>query len=321
MAVPTNTIQHYSRVGNREDLSNIIYDITPTDTPFFSMLPRESCTQSKPEWQTDALVAANGDNKVVEGDDTTADSRAATTRLNTYTQLMDKQVNVSSTQEATDHAGIKSMMAYQIARSGKELKRDIETRFCGNYASVAGNASTAAETAGFPAWIETNTSFGTGGSAGGFSSGTVSAATNGTQRAFTETLLKAVLKSCWDNGGDPRWIMVGSFNKQAASAFSGIATQYRDHGANNTKQANIIAAADVYVGDFGTYSIIANRFSPARTALVIDSEYWSASYLQNFKTEPLAKTGHSTKRLMSVELALCSKNEGASGAVFDLTTS
>ncbi|MEY2633975.1 MAG: hypothetical protein RIR00_2629, partial [Pseudomonadota bacterium] len=284
MAVTSDTVQTYGVVGRREDLTDVIHDVTPTDTPFMSAIEKGSCNNTYHEWQTDALAAATGDNKVIEGDNPANDAITATVRLGNYTQLMDKVIQVSSTQRAANNAGRGDELSYQVMKSSKELKRDIETRITGNYASVAGNASTARELAGYEAWIQTNDSRGSGGANTAFSGGIQAAATDGTQRVFTETLLKDVLQLCWENGGDPSMIMVGAFNKKQLSQFAGIADQVRDTGS---KRATIVGAADVYVSDFGQYNIVANRFSRTRTALVVDPSMWKLCYYQRFKTEDL----------------------------------
>lgn len=327
MAVPAATFQTHQQIGRRESLSDVIYNIAPTDTPFMTSIRRGSAKAVFEEWQTDTLATAAGDNAVIEGDDATTNTATPTVRLGNYVQLSDKVVRVTSTADAVDTAGRRKELSYQIAKRGKELKRDMETNMTGNYASSAGSAGAARTSAGFEAWITTNDNRGSGGatagSDGGFSSGVVSAATDSSAsgvRTFTEARLKAVLKLCWDAGGQPDMVMVGSFNKQAASAFDGIATLYRDTGSQ-MNQASIMGAADVYVSDFGQHKIVPNRFSRARTALVVDSEYWEAAYLQPFRVEKLAKTGHSERRLLCVEYTLCSKNEAASGVVADLSTS
>lgn len=325
MAVPTGTYQTYQQVGIREDLADKIYDISPTETPFMTMCKvGKKAANTKVEWQTDALAAADADNAVIEGDDATTDTASPTTRLSTYTQIMDKVVRVSETSQQVNAAGRKKALAYEVAKRSKEIKRDMESRITGNKASSAGSAGAARTTAGVLAWLETNTSRGTGGSDGGFNSGTgvVDAATDASSsnvRTFTEALLKAVIKDCWDNGGEPNIVMVGSHNKQIVSGFGGIATQYRDN--RQVGPASIIASADVYVSDFGQFQIVPNRFSSARDAMVLDMEFWELRYLQPFNISPLAKTGHSERRLLRAEFALCSKNEGASGVIADLTTS
>ena len=320
MAQPTNTFDSYDSVGDREDLQDMIYDISPTETPFLSNAKRMKAKNTYHEWQTDALTSA-GANAVIEGDDATADSRAATTRVGNYTQISDKVVVVSGTQEAIDKAGRKSEMAYQMAKSSKELKRDMEYILTRNQASSAGGSATARTLASVESWLSTNkTHLGASGTTPGFSSGTVAAPTDGTQAgSFTEALLKSVIQACWTQGGDPGIVMVGPVNKQKASAFAGIATQYRENSGK--KRATILGAADVYISDFGEHRIVANRFSRDRTALILDMDYWGVAYLRPFKDSPLAKDGDAEKRQLLVEYTLVANNQAASGKAADLAES
>lgn len=317
MAVPSGTYQTYTAIGRREDLTDVIHDISPTDTVFMSNIGKGKADQKNHEWQTDVLAAADGDNKVIEGDDVANDAAVPTVRLGNYTQLMDKVIGVASSNEVGAKAGRSSELSYQRTKRIKELKRDMEARLTGNYASAAGAAGTARECAGFEAWIQTNASRGVGGSSTAFAGGIQAAATDGTQRAFTETLLKEVLRECAESGGEPTMVAMGAFNKQAASAFAGIADQRRETG---NKRATIIGAADVYVSDFGEVSMVYSRFSRSRSALVVDPDMWKLCYYQPFKVEDLAKTGHATRQLLSVEFTLEACNEKSSGVVADLTT-
>jgi hypothetical protein len=313
MAQPSGTFDTYDSIGTREDLINIIYNISPTDTPFLTMCAKAKAENTFHEWQTDAL-ASPADNKVIEGDDANADSITPTVRLGNYTQISDKVPVITGTQEVTNKAGRKSEMAYQIAKMGKEIKRDMENALVGlNNARVAGNSSTARELASVQSWIATNTDK-AGDGADPTGDGT-DARTDGTQRAFTETQLKNVLQQCWQSGGDPGVIMVGAYNKRVASTFSGGATRL-----DKSEDKKLYATVDVYVSDFGDHKIIANRFSRARDALILDMEYWKIAYLRPFKTYDLAKTGDTEKKQMIVEYTLQACNEAASGIVADLTT-
>lgn len=319
MAVPTGAVQTFAMVGIREELSDVITNISPMDVPFYSMCKKGKTKSRSPEWLKDSLQAADGTNAQVEGDDRTGGTMYQPTRLKNYVQLMDKVVVVSTTAQSVDAAGRSSELKYQVAKSGKELKRDMEARLTGNYASVVGNASTAGKCAGAEAWIETNVS--TVGAVGGFDSGTglVDAATDSTQRAIAESMIKEVVREAWSAGGEPSTMMVGPFNKQAVSAFSGIATQYRENSGQ--KRATILGAADVYVSDFGELRIVPNRFQRDRTALLLQPDTWEIKFLQPFSTTPLAKTGHSDKRLLATEFTLCVTDEACNGKIADLTTS
>jgi hypothetical protein len=319
MAIVTNTFTRYSAIGIREDLSNVIYNISPEETPFIANIARENVKNTYFEWQTDALSAASASNAALEGDDISSfQAVTPTARVGNYTQISTKNVIISGTLEAVDKAGRRSELTYQLAKMGAELKRDMESALLANQAAVAGNTTTARRTAGLPAWLTSNTSFGTGGADPTVGSTPTAARTDGTQRAFTETLLKEVVAEVWTSGGTPKMLMVGAFNKQAASAFSGIATKFRDVPAG--QQAQIIGAADVYVSDFGTINIVPNRFQRARDAFVVDPEYASLAILRPIQQTELAKTGDAEKRLMLVEYGLKVSNQAAHGIVADLTT-
>ena len=319
MAIVTNTFTRYSAIGIREDLSNVIYNISPEETPFISNVSRENVKNTYFEWQTDALDAASSSNAALEGDDISSFSAVTpTARVGNYTQISRKDVIISGTLESVDKAGRRSELTYQLAKMGAALKRDMESSLLANQAAVAGNTTTARRTAGLPAWLTSNTDFGTGGADPTVGSTPTAARTDGTQRAFTETLLKEVIAEVWTSGGTPKMLMVGAFNKQAASAFSGIATKFRDVPAG--QQAQIIGAADVYVSDFGTVNIVPNRFQRARDAFVVDPEYASLAILRPIQQMELAKTGDAEKRLMLVEYGLKVSNQAAHGIVADLTT-
>ena len=335
MSVPSDTAQTFDRVGIREDLSNIITNIAPTETPFYTMCRKGSTGSRTPEWQKDGLTAPAPTNANIEGDDATNDALAATERLKNVVQLFDKVAQVSSTAQAVDSAGRANELNYQVAKQSKEIKRDIEMRALGNYASVLGAAGTAGEMAGVEAWLETNTDRdATSGADGGFNSGTglvVAATDSSADRAISETLLKAVIKSAWESGGEPSVVLASGSQKQAISSFSGIATQYREN--MGMKQAKILGAADVYISDFGEHKIVPDRFIGAGTGrsaggnglysgqsvLVLDPSKWEMKSLQGFKVEKLAKTGHSDRRMISTELTLCSMDEAANGVVADLS--
>jgi len=315
MSVPSNTVQA-NRVGQREDLSDKIAQLFPDETPFINAIGKGKCSATKTEWQTDTLVAANANNYNVQGADTPNQNRPDTTRVGTYTQISTKVVGVASTTEAVAKAGRKSEMAREIMKAGRELRTDMELRSTGNYASVAPTTSVEGQTAGALAWLTSNVSRGTSGASGGFSAGLVSAATNGTQRTYTETLLKTVLQSIWAKGGNSKFVITDGPHKQIEAGFSGIAQQRRETG---NKKATIIAGADMYVSDFGEVQFVPSRFCSARDALIVDPEYWEVGTLDPLGVEDLAKTGLATRKLLKVEWALKCLNEAASGVVADLT--
>ena len=316
MAVPANTIQNVGRVGTREDLDDKIAELFPDEAPFQKAIGRSKASATYTEWQTDGLAAANHDNKTIQGDDLANEARANTTRVGTHTQIFKKVVSASTTVEATSKAGRRSELAREVMKSGREMRTDKEKRFLGNYASVAATAGVAGETAGALAWLTSNVSRGATGANGGFSAGIVAAATNGTQRTYTETLLKTVLQSAWNAGGNPKMVITNGTQKQVESAFAGLASSRRESG---NKRLTIVAGADIYISDFGEVQFVPDRFASARDAFVVDPEYWDIATLDPMKTMDLAVTGLATRKALYEECALRCLNQGASGVISDLT--
>ncbi len=316
MALATNALATYEAIGNREDLSDVIYRIDPTDTPFLSSLDKEKANNVNHEWQTQALAAA-ATNAALEGEDAQATNAVTpTVRLGNVAQISTKIARVTGTQQVVQHAGRDDELAYQEMLKGLELKRDMELILSGtNQAKNVGNDTTARLTASVLSWIKSNTSKGASGSDPAAADGT-GTRTDGTQRAFTEAQLKTVLNSIWVAGGKPDTIMVGAFNKQVFSTFTGRATPFEQ-----TTAKKITAAVTVYESDFGTLKVVANRFSRARDALVLQMDMWAVAYVRNMVSLELAKTGDSERRQILSEYALVARNEKASGGVFDLTTS
>jgi hypothetical protein len=319
MTLPTSTFATYEAIGNREDLSDVIYRIDPTDTPAMSGFEREKATAVAHEWQTQALAAVDTANAVLEGDEATTDAATPTVRLGNICQISDKVARVTGTQQAVQHAGRDDELEYQEMLKGMELKRDMESILVGtNQAKVTGNDSTARKTATVLSWLKTNTAKGGGSAADPSAADGTGTRTDGNMRAFTESQLKTVLQAIWNSGGKPDTIMVGGFNKQVFSTFTGRATPTED-----TKAKKIVAAVDAYESDFGRLKIVPNRFQRARDVLVLQMDMWAVAYLNGRRmvSIPLAKTGDSDRRQMLSEYALVSRNEKASGGVFDLTTS
>ena len=323
MANPVGTFQTYQSIGNREDLSNMIYSISPTETPFVSMAKRRKAKDKKFEWQTDALATAAA-NSQVEGDTPSNTTVTPTTRLFNATQILSKTFNISGTQQAVDPAGRADELAYQLVKYGKEVKRDLEKAMTGNTAYAAGASGTARVSGSLEAWLSTNwttqgVSVGASASPGFSTVGVVVAVDNTVQGTLSEANVKAIIRACWTAGGEPNVMMPGPFNKVKVSGFSGIGTQSIDQPAKG--QATIIAAADRYVSDFGAFKVVPNRFNRDRTMPILDMEFWALAYLRQFQQVPLAKVGDSDQRMILVEVGLESKNEAASGKVTDLTTS
>ena len=288
----------YDATAMREDLSDVIYDISPTDTPFLSSITGKGTVANTTfEWQTDALAAASGTNYHVEGAAVGAAATTATTRLTNKTQISKKVVEVSGTHEAVNNAGKKSEMAHQLAKASKELKRDMETSLLALNDSAQGDASTARETRGAAHWITTNVT---------------DAGASGSHAAVVEADITAVAESTWSAGGEPSTILLGATNKKLITAMSGRADETRSVVDENKTVYN---AVEVYVSDFGTFNITLDRFCDQDVVYFLDHDMWSVDYLRDFQTVDIAKEGDSDKKMLLVEFGLRCGNEAANGKI------
>jgi hypothetical protein len=315
MAQPSNTHSTYDHIGRREDLSDIIYDVSPTDTPYLTAIPKGSATSTKHEWLTRSLAAASGSNAVIEGDDATTDAANANVRLFNYTQISDKVAQVSGTQEAVNNAGMKKTMARELADKMKELKLDVETTLLQDVAYVAGDDSTARKMAGLSTYVKTNISKASNGTA---ATGNGSDAyTEGTARIFTEDLLEAALATGWSNGAKPSLGVLNAFQKRKAAAFSGSSSKQ-----SNGDSRKVTNNVEIYIDPLGTeIRFVPCRQAPTNTVFLVDPEYVEFCTLRDFQTAELAKTGDSQRKQIIVEYTQEVRNEKAHCAVYDLTTS
>lgn len=307
MAAPSNTFLTTAAIGNREDLSDVIYRISPTATPVLNLAAKAKATHTLHEWQVQDLAAAAA-NAQAEGDDASAKVVTPTSRLQNRTQISTKTVIVSGTQQAgMNPAGRKDEVGYQVSLASLELKRDMELGLTQNDVSVVSPR----QSRGLPGWLVDNEDH----NAGTLASYTANTArTLGTPRAFTETQLKSVLQKIFTAGGEPDVILMGPAQKQTFSAFSGNSTRF-DKGEDQ----KLYAAIDVYVSDFGELKAIPSRFQLSRDVFVLQSDKVAIAYLRPFQTTELAKTGDSEKRMLSVEYCLEMRAPKSGGAIFDLT--
>ena len=319
MSALSTTYSTYSAKGLREDLENVIYNISPTDTPFMSNGGRVSVKATTHEWQTDSLAAVDTANAKVQGDNLTAFTTvAASTRVGNYTQISRKDFSIAGTTEIVDKAGRASELAYQAAKKAKELKRDMEAIALENIAGVAASSGVAPTMATMGAWIKTNVAtVGTSGVSPAWTSGVPGyARTDGSTRAITETLFKSVAQKVFTAGGTLSMVLAGPVNKQNISKMSGIATKY-NLARGTDSPMTIIGAADMYVTDFGNVQIVCDRFQRETDVWFVDPEYYGFGYLRPFQQVPLAKTGDAENRMLLVEWTLVMKNEAAHGLVPD----
>lgn len=331
MAIATNTRTTYSAVGIREDLSDIIYNISPMDTPFMSSVGKGSCDNTLFEWQTDELAAAAA-NQQLEGDDSmNALAVSEPRRLQNYAQISYKAVQTSGTAEAVDFAGRRSSQAYQLAKRAKEIKRDMEKMLLSEDLKVAGGASTARKSAAVMSWLGT-ASAGTsniidgsaspvvgivnqGSPAAGYPDGTSVASPSGSDVVLTMAMINLAMERCFENGGEPTDLMCDASLKQKISSLGGSVIADLQKEAPGAAPATAINAIDVLVTDFGTLKIVPSRLCLPNQLYFFDYDFWSIDYLRPFQTETLAKTGDSVKQLMIAEYGLRAKNGLANAAV------
>lgn len=318
MAVPSNTSLTYSAVGIREDLSNVIYNIAPLDTPFFSGCGRSTADSTKFEWQTDT-IASGSTNQAVEGNDPTNDARANPVLLNNYTQISVYTIQTSGTNEAVDYAGRKNSQAYQLAKKAKQMKRDIEYMLTNNVVKAVGDSTEARKSAGISTWLNTGylSNNSTSGSPTAGSLGTTAPVDASATASITEANMRTVIKQVYEAGGDPDVILCKPAIKQAISDLAQSVSSLRTDTKGDAP-AHVIAAVDVYVSDFGTFKIVSDRNQfREKDVFFIDFDYWSVAYLRPFKTEALAKSGDSVRQMLVVEYGLESKNQASSGFLAD----
>lgn len=305
MAAPTNTFLTTAAIGNREDLSDAIYRISPTATPVLSRAAKTKATHTLHEWQVQELAAA-ASNKQAEGDDASAKSVTPTVRLTNRTQISTKTVIVSGSQQAMNSAGRKDELAYQLALASAEIKRDMET----DLTQLDVTATSPRQSRGLRGWVVDNVNR-NGGTLASYTGNT--GYTAGTQRAFTEAQIKDVLQQCYTAGGEPDMIMLPPAAKQTFSSFSGNATRM-----DKSEDAKLYAAVDFYVSDFGTIEAVPNRFMASRDVFLLQSDKLAIAYLRPFFTKELAPTGDAEKREIIVEYTLECRAPKAHGAVYDI---
>jgi hypothetical protein len=314
MAQPTNTLDSYTVKGIREDLADVIYNISPEETPFYTACAKGTATNTLHEWQTDTL-RSSADNAHIEGDDTIAEARAVTSRLGNYTQIFKNAVTIPGTDMGLNKAGRAREMAYQVLKIAKEQKLDIEKALFANQARSVGSSIAARRLAGAPAWIKTNVDFQSGnGGANPTGDGTNARTDDGTPSAFSQTKFDNAMQKIWVSGGKPDSVYLSAYQMNIALGFNG----------NNNQRSNITAEAEkvikhmaVYVTPWGTVEFKPSRENRSRDVFIMQDDMWAVGILRSTKNEPLAKTGDNEKRQVLTELTLVCRNEAASGAVYD----
>lgn len=313
MAVPTNTLQTYQSTNNAENVTEIVMNIDPIDTPLLTLAKKTTAEATYTQWPIESLSAVDTNNANIEGDDATIDASTTPTLVGNYTQLMDKTASVTTTQEAIKRYGVKNEMAKQMAKKSKELKRDMETTMFLNQARVVGAAGTAQKMRSLPSWLTTNVSRGASGANGS----ATAAATDGTQRAFTETLLRTLIATTITNSDDlPGVLFAGPANRaNVSSQLSGNSTRFYE-----VKSGELNASISVYRSDYGPLKIVMDRFQRERDMFLINPDYIGIRTLEPMQTQDLATTGLTKKKQIWTNFTLEVSNEKAHAVLADLNT-
>lgn len=318
MAQVAGTTDSYDLIGLAEDVEDVIMNISPQETNFLTKAKRKKVSATSHQWQTDALAAAAA-NRAIEGDDSTYATATPTVMLSNKTQIAKKTVMVSGTADSVRKYGRKEEFAYQIAKKGKEIKRDIEFALVGNQASSAGSSTVARSSAGVEAMISGNRILGTGNTTGttpGYAAGDWGAVTDGTAATMVEADLVSAVTAAWADGGDAATIMCGTALKARIATFGG-ATKFAGVSVNQgrTAQGVVLGGVDLYISDVGEHKITLNRYVRAGTLLALDMDYWSVGFLRPIKFEERAKTGDATRGELLCEFTLIGDNPDASAKI------
>lgn len=314
----------------REEVMDRIWQIDNWSLPLTEMCSKGTHSNQKIEFTIDTFTDSVDDNATVDGADVDQDDSKVGTRVGNFTQTSVKEVQISTRANAANSIGRQGTLSYQIAKRQVELRRDVETQMLSNQASLAGDALTVPGiSAGLNAWLETNTVHGSGGSAGGFntSTGIIDAATLGTERAISETMIKDIMQAIYENGGEGMTLMARPTVIRLISEFyfgdtAKAATMTNDN-MSGTAKATAYSSTNVIVTDFGVLTLVPNRqllptATDTSTAFILDPKHLKQSFMTGYRVEPLAKTGLSEKRLMSVDYSFCVLNEASCGMIADI---
>jgi hypothetical protein len=315
MTKVTGAVATYDVTTNREDLADQVYRISPADTPFLAAVPRVKASAVLHEWSTDTLASVNTSNARLEGDALSRASSTNPSRKQNYCQISSKDATVTGTQRAVSPGGIDDMMAYQMSKKSLELRKDMEAILLGNQGQNAGNTTTARTLRSFNSWISGN---GSRNGAGADATAATAAATDGTAgdiRTMNEAMLKDAIKDAFDDGGEPTLVLVGSFNKQVFSGFSGRSTSQQI-----VDNKTVLGAASIYTSDFGDLKVVPNRTQRGRDAWVVDTTKVAVAGLRMFEPQELGRVGDAVTRDLISEYTLEMRHPDAHALIADLAT-
>jgi len=313
MTVPTNSLQTYQSSNNAEDVSDVIMNVSPFDTPLLTMMGTGVAEATYTEWPIESLAAVDTANARIEGDDATINASTTPTRVGNYTQLQDKTLSITTTQQQIKKYGVKDEWAHQKVKKGRELKNDMEATMFLNQARVVGAAGTAQKMRSLPGWLTTNVNRGAGGASGN----ATTAATDGTQRNFTENLFRQTLISCATNAGEMPSVVMAGITQRAnlSSQLTGFSTKTLD-----MKDGKLNASITVYRSDYGDLKLVPNRRQRERDVYFLNPSYMQRRTLEPMQFIELGRTGLQRKAQMWTNWTVAVLNEAAHGILADLNT-
>ncbi len=297
----------YDQVGLAEDVDDVITNLSPTSTPFISMIGQETTKARVYEWQEDAL-ADPADNAKVEGFDAASVSVTPTVMRTNTVQIFEKTIKVSETADAVQTHGREKESSYQAAKKGKEIKRDLERACVGVVqAAVTGDAATARRFASALSQIAASVTRTIDADAG----------TAGNQaRALQEGDILAVHQTLYEKGSeDVTTLMIKPADSLIVSGFAAASGRTRDIA----QAKKVVNAVDLYISPFGELKVVINRQLKASDALIIDPSMWKLMKLRGWKMTPLAKTGDNNQWMLVGEYGLKHRNQEATGRITNLT--
>ncbi len=331
MAQAANTHDRYDLATSgenvKEQVADRIWNIDPTDCPFTAMAKKTKSTNTLIEFLKDKLDAVDTSNAYVDGDEFSADALVPPVRLQNYHQISKRGLVISRRANKLMKHGRREEVAYEVAKAGDMLKRDVEAILTRNQVAAVGSASVVPTTASLGAWLKTNTNRGATGTdptLSGTDDGYPNAAAgDGTQRALSEATLHSIMADTFVEGGKPSVLMVGPvvkgrFSNYMFSSGSRIATPYQDHKGSERSGATVLGSVDVFIGDYGALEVTPNRFQRERDVYGLDPRYWAISFIDNMLLETIAQTGDAQKRHLICDYALCSYAEDASFIIADI---
>ncbi len=330
-----------------EDVMSQIWDISQIPLPFTERAGAGSHSNQYFSWRVDSLVDPVTNNALIDGQEVAtglADSTKNGRRIGNHSQISAKRVEVSTRAQDVNTIGYANELAYQVTKRQQELRRDVEATALSNNASVEGTDAVAGQAAGLAAWLTTadvdgnaaatsNVFRATGGADGGWdatpANSLVAASTPGTAaEAITETKIRDVVQSIYEQGGEPDVLMTTPAVKRKISEYlftdaARIATMTNESPGGSARERKAQGSVDLFITDYGALQLIPNRLQPEYDtgndiAYILDFNYLELSYLSGYRVKPLAKTSLSDNRLMEVDWSLCVKNWDALGAVYDV---